>query len=71
MLHYFIQWGHVYVIHFGAWMTFCFAATIYKNGMPKLKDVPSMIKTAVILSLVLSIFSSHSQHYLQNILPKI
>jgi hypothetical protein len=52
-------------------MTFCFAMTIYKNGMPELKDVPSMIKTAIIIAAVLSIFSSHSQHYLTNIIPKI
>jgi hypothetical protein len=71
MLHYLIQWGHIYVIHFGVWVSFCCGASIYKNGMPELKDVPTMLKTALILAAVLSIFSSHSNHYLMNSLPKI
>jgi hypothetical protein len=57
----------MYVIHFGAWITFLFAADVYKNGMPELKDVSSKLKTALILAAVLSIFSSHSQHYLKYI----
>jgi len=63
-------WAHLYVIHFGAWVTFCFGATIYKNGMPKLKDVPQMLLTAMVIAAMLSAFSSHSHHYLTNILPK-
>ena len=71
MLDYLVQWGHMYVVHIGAWVTFGFGATIYKNGMPPLSEVPSMLKTAIILALILAIFSSHSHHYLANILPKM
>ena len=71
MLHYLVQWGHMYVIHFGVWMTFLFAADVYKNGMPTLDKLPTMFKTALILSATLSLFSSHSQHYIAHILPKI
>lgn len=59
------------MIHFGVWVTFAFGTNIYKNGIPPLKELPSMIKTAVILAAILSIFSSHSHHYLTNIMPKI
>lgn len=62
-----IQWANMWVVHLGAWMTFLFAADVYKNGMPELKSVPSKLKTAIVLAALLSIFSSHSHHYLQYI----
>ena len=70
MLAYLISWGHLYVVHFGAWVTFAFGATIYKNGLPELKNLPSMFKTTVIIAAILSVFSSHSHHYLTNIIPE-
>jgi hypothetical protein len=64
-LSYLVQWGHTYLIHFGAWVSFMFGASIYKEGLPELKSVPNMFKTAIILSAFLSAFSSHSHtHYI-------
>lgn len=64
---YFVQWGHAYVMHFGAWVSFICGTSIYKSGLPELKDVSKMLKTAFLLSLVLSIFSSHSHtHYIKH-----
>jgi cell division protein FtsL len=69
MIGYLISWGHLYVVHFGVWMTFTFAATIYKKGLPDLKNLPALLKTAVVISAILSIFSSHSHHYMTNVIP--
>jgi len=70
---YLISWGQIYLTHFGAWVSFCFGTQIYKNGLPELKNLPSMFKVAVLLALFLSVFSSHSHnhyHYLQNLAGK-
>ena len=65
---YFAHWAQIYLTHFGAWVSFMFAASIYKSGLPELKDLANMFKVVVILALVLSVFSSHSHnHYLQHI----
>jgi hypothetical protein len=69
MLHYLAQWLHLYVIHFGAWMTFAFGVTLYKRGLPSLKELPDMLKTALVISVILSVFSSHSHHYMKNMIP--
>ena len=71
MPHYLAQWGHWYIIHFGVWVTLLCGMDVHENGLPELKDLPSKLKTILILSAVVSIFSSHSHHYLSNILPKI
>lgn len=71
LLQYLLQWGHMYIMHVGAWITFAFGASIYKEGMPVTERIPSMIKTALILAAILSIFSSHSHHYISNILPNV
>jgi hypothetical protein len=64
-MNYFIEWGHHYVVHFGVWVTLGMAATVYKDGLPKAKNIPGLLKSAVIVSLIMSIFSSHSHiHYL-------
>jgi hypothetical protein len=60
MLSYLYQWGQVYLVHFGAWVTFGFACTIYKTGLPKIKTIPGLLKTAIVVAAILSIFSSHS-----------
>jgi hypothetical protein len=70
MLDYLISWGHLYIIHFGAWVTFAFAMTFYKHGIPELKKLPSMLKAIVIIAAILSVFSSHSHHYFTNINPE-
>jgi hypothetical protein len=66
---YFEHWGHMYLIHFGVWLTFMFGTTVYKSGIPSTKDLPILFKSAIILSLVLSAFSSHSHtHYLMGLI---
>lgn len=71
-MSYFTDWGHAYVVHFGAWISFMFAATVYKNGLPEKTDaVIPLLKTAIVLALILSIFSSHSHtHYLSHLAGK-
>lgn len=59
----------MYVVHFGGWMTFMFGAQIHKDGIPTLKKLPNMLKVAVITASILAIFSSHSHHYLKNMVP--
>lgn len=72
MLDYFTQWGHMYIMHFGAWVSFMFGTTIYKNGLPDIIDLPKMLKTSAILAVVLSIFSSHSHsHYLSHFVKPV
>lgn len=64
---YFVQWGHAYLMHFGAWVSFMIGAQVYKTGLPQLKDLSGMFKVSLILATVLSAFSSHSQnHYLNH-----
>jgi hypothetical protein len=66
MSEYMITWGHAYLMHFGAWVSFAFGATVYKNGLPEPKKIPSMVLSAVTLAAIVAIFSSHSHtHYLQ------
>jgi hypothetical protein len=66
-MSYLVEFLHAYSMHFGFWVCFMFGATIYKNGMPDLEKVRSMLKTAVLLASILSFFSSHSQaHYLSH-----
>lgn len=71
MLHYLAMWAHMYVVHFGVWVTLLCFLDVHENGLPKPKDMLTKLKTALLLAAVLSIFSSHSHHYLANILPKI
>lgn len=63
MFEYLIQWAHMYIVHFGIWVTFMFGITMHSNGIPHLKELPDMFKTSMILSAILSIFSSHSHHH--------
>ena len=63
MSEYFSQWFHIYLIHFGAWVSFMFATSIYKSGLPDVKALPNMFKVVVILSVFLSAFSSHSHNH--------
>ena len=63
MVEYFSQWFHMYLMHFGAWVSFMFGASIYKNGLPELKSLPNMFKVVILLALFLSVFSSHSQNH--------
>jgi len=64
-MNYFINWGHAYIVHFGVWFSFAFACSIYKSGIPEPKNLGGMLSSAVILSAILGIVSSHSQiHFL-------
>jgi hypothetical protein len=68
-MEYLIHWGHLYIVHFGFWMTFAFGATIYNDGIPDFKKLPALLKSAVVIAALLSLFSSHSHHYLTSIVP--
>jgi hypothetical protein len=70
-LTYFSEWGHVYLIHFGAWVAFAFGATVHKNGLPQPKQIPKLLLSAVILASVVAVFSSHSHaHYISHFVKK-
>jgi hypothetical protein len=43
---YLIQWLHMYSVHFGVWVSFGLATTIYKKGLPDIKKLPGLLKTA-------------------------
>jgi len=71
MSDYFVQWGHAYLVHFGAWVSLALAAMLHKNGIPEPKKLPSIILSAVLLAAFAAIFSSHSHaHYLQHFVKK-
>ena len=71
ILAYIISWTHLYVMHFGAWMTLLAGGTVYKDGLPKKSEIWPMLQSALILSLILSLFSSHSHaHYLSMLTSK-
>lgn len=66
---YYINWFHLFVIHFGMWVTFMFGATIMKGEIPEPDKLWKLFKSVVILAALLSVFSSHSHvHYLSNFL---
>ena len=63
---YLILWSHIYLIHFGAWVTFCLATTVMKNGVPHIREIPKILLAAVIMAAVMSVFSSHSHTHFIN-----
>lgn len=68
MSHYLMIWGHMYLIHFGAWITFSIGCTVHREGVPSPKALPELFKSATVLSLFLSIVSSQSHaHYLNTL----
>ena len=70
-MKYFTEFLHAYSMHFGFWVSFMFSTTIYKCGMPSTDHIKPMLKSAIILAGILSIFSSHSQaHYLSHFVGK-
>jgi len=65
MMTYLSNWFHAYFVHFGFWVSFTLACTVYKDGAPEFKALPNLFKVAIVLSAILSLFSSHSQaHFL-------
>jgi hypothetical protein len=63
-MNYFVNWAHIYSVHFGIWVVFSIGCTIYRDGLPNVKDLGSLLKTALAVSTILSVFSSHSHvHY--------
>jgi len=67
-MEYLVHWGHLYIVHFGAWISFMIAATVYKKGVPE-DSVGSLLLRSIALSAFLAIFSSHSHHYMTSIIP--
>jgi hypothetical protein len=60
MIQYLLTWLNAYLVHFGGWMTFICGCHVYKNGIPKIKTMPKILKAALLISLVLGLFSSHA-----------
>ena len=70
-ISYFSEWGHIYVVHFGAWVTFLLAATAHRKGTPKPEKIPRMLLATIVLASIAAIFSSHSHaHYLSHFTKK-
>jgi hypothetical protein len=69
--HYLIEWGHTYMMHFGAWVSFAFGAQVTKKGLPEPKEVKSLLVSAIVMAAVVAVFSSHSHnHFLQHFSSK-
>jgi len=66
MWHYLAQYGHIYLMHFGAWVSIHVAMQI-KDGVSAeklLKEFPKILKTAAITSLFSSFSHNHYKSYL-------
>jgi hypothetical protein len=69
MIHYLLEWGHMYLVHVGA-LTSAFAiGSIYKEGLPYIEGyelIETMIR-ALCSAALIAIFSSHAHsHYLSH-----
>jgi hypothetical protein len=66
-MSYLISWSHIYLVHFGFWMSLLFGMTFYKEGLKDIdmSDFPRMFRTGFVLSAIMSIFSSHSHHLME------
>jgi hypothetical protein len=63
-----VQWFHLYIVHFGALMSFCLAANVTKNGLPLVSAIPQLVCSSAALSAIIAIFSSGSHsHYIATI----
>jgi hypothetical protein len=72
MIQHFIQWGHLYIVHFGALMSFCLAANVTKSGLPPISAIPQLVYSSAALSAIIAIFSSGSHaHYIAAITTAI
>lgn len=71
MIEYLLHWMHAYIVHFGIWMAMLVGFEIYKNGLPETKKMPGIFKSAFILAIIISVFSSHAQtHIVKHFLLK-
>lgn len=69
-MNYFTDWAHIYMVHFGMWISFMIAASVHKNGVQEMPD--KLIYRAMILSAFVAIFSSHAHnHYMQHFVKNI
>lgn len=66
ILEYLSNWLNTYVVHFGAWVTFASACHIYKTGVTETENLGKVFRNILIISSILSLFSSHSHmHYMK------
>lgn len=71
MIDYLLNWLNAYVMHFGVWIAMLVSFDIYKKGLPELRHILSMFKSAIILATIVSVFSSHSHmHIVKHFLLK-
>jgi hypothetical protein len=67
MSDYIVQWGHTYLVHFGAWIGFAIGVHTTKFGLPHPKQIPMIVLSSVILASLVAIFSSSAHnHYLSH-----
>jgi hypothetical protein len=59
-MNYFVEWARHFVVHFGVWVSMGVLMTLHKDGLPNPKLIPRLMKSAIGLAFILSIFSSHS-----------
>lgn len=69
MTHYFIEWGHTYLIHVDALTGVLMLDKVRKEGLP-FPTIMGVIKP-LIWALILAIFSSHAHaHYISHFAGK-
>lgn len=62
---YLIEWGHMYYVHFGGWVTFMIAASVHRDGIDSIST--KTVGKIMVLSVIASMFSSHAHsHYLDH-----
>lgn len=70
MIHYLQQWMHAYFMHFGFWVSFGMGVTIYRRGLMPIRSLPAMLKSALVTSAILSVFSAQSQAHIMEFFLK-
>jgi hypothetical protein len=71
MIEYLLHWMQAYISHLGMWISILVGFQIYKEGLPDYKQIPDILKSAIIFSIIISLFSSQAQtHFIENFLSK-
>ena len=72
-MNYIIEWLHLYSIHFGTIVASLITLDVVKKGLPdSFKDSKKKVASAILISAVTALFSSHAQnHYLTHYTKEI
>jgi hypothetical protein len=69
MLHYLVEWGHIYLIHVGVLTGLLMIDNVRREGLPFPNKM--LIFKPLVWALILAVFSSHSHaHYLNHFVSK-